>query len=61
MTAWNEDNSRIRTGHREHDWAAPLPSAFARTRHRGKLHRTPRLLLDYLKMSANTRPKPAIA
>ena len=26
-----------------------------------KLHRTPRLLLDYLKMSANTRPKPAIA
>ena len=26
-----------------------------------KLHRSPRLLLDYLKMTANTRPKPAIA
>ena len=26
-----------------------------------KLHRPPRLLLDYLRMSANTRPKPAIA
>ena len=26
-----------------------------------KLHRCPRLLLDYLKMTANTRPKPAIA
>ena len=26
-----------------------------------KLHRSPRLLLDYLKMTANTRPNPAIA
>ena len=26
-----------------------------------KLHRTPRLLLDSLKMTANTRPRPAIA
>ena len=67
--AWNEDNSRIphRPWTREHDSlrrfaiAVTRPTAKPVTATLRKLHRTPRLLLDYLKMTANTRPKPAIA
>ena len=67
--AWNEDNSRIRTGHgpqnmtRLRRFAVGVIKTHAKpvTATLRKLHRSPRLLLDYLKMTANTRPKPAIA
>ena len=67
--AWNEDNSRIRTGHGPENMTRLRRFAIAVIKTHGKpvtatlrkLHRTPRLLLDYLKMTANTRPKPAIA
>ena len=67
--AWNEDNSRIRTGHgpenmtRLRRFAIAVIKTHAKpvTATLRKLHRSPRLLLDYLKMTANTRPKPAIA
>ena len=67
--AWNEDNSRIRTGHgpenmtRLRRFAIGVIKMHAKpvTATLRKLHRRPRLLLDYLKMTANTRPKPAIA
>ena len=66
---WNEDNSRIRTGHGPENMTGLRRFAIGVIKMHGKpvaatvrkLHRTPRLLLDYLKMSANTRPKPAIA
>ena len=67
--AWNEDNSRIRTGHgpenmtRLRRFAVGVIKTHAKpvTATLRKLHRSPRLLLDYLKMTATTRPKPAIA
>ncbi len=67
--AWNEDKSRIRTGHGPQNMTRLRRFAIAVIKtHRKpvaatvrKLNRTPRLLLDYLKMSANSRPKPAIA
>ena len=67
--AWNEDKNRIRTGHGPENMTRLRRFAIAVIKSHGKpvaatvrkLHRTPRLLLDYLKMTANTRPKPAIA
>ena len=65
--SWNEDNSRIRTGHGPENMTGLRRFAIGVMHGKPvaatvrKLHRTPRLLLDYLKMSANTRPKPAIA
>ena len=66
---WNEDKSRIRTGHGPENMTRLRRFAIDVIKMHGKpvtatprkLHRTPRLLLDYLRMSANTRPKPAIA
>ena len=63
---WNEDNSRIRTGHGPENMTGLRRFAIGVIKMHGKpvaatvrkLHRTPRLLLDYLKMSANTRPSP---
>ena len=67
--AWNEDNNRIRTGHGPENMTRLRRFAIGVIKAHGKsvaptlrkLHRTPRLLLDYLKMTANTRHKPAIA
>ena len=67
--AWNEDNCRIRTGHGPQNMTRLRRFAIAVIKTHGKpvaatvrkLHRTPRLLLDYLKMTANTRPRPATA
>ena len=67
--SWNEDKSRIRTGHGPENMTRLRRFAIGVIKMHGKpgaatvrkLHRTPRLLLDYLRMSANTRPKPAIA
>ena len=67
--SWNEDKSRIRTGHGPENMTRLRRFAIGVINMHGKpvaatvrkLHRTPRLLLDYLRMSANTRPKPAIA
>ena len=66
---WNEDKSRIRTGHGPQNMTRLRRFAIAVIKTHAKpvaatmrkLHRTPRLLLDYLKMTANTRPRPAIA
>ena len=67
--AWNEDKCRIRTGHGPENMTRLRRFAIGVIKSHGKpvtatlrkLHRSPRLLLDYLRMSANTRPKPAIA
>ena len=67
--AWNEDKSRIRTAHEPENMTRLRRFAIGVIKMHGKpvtptlrkLHRTPRLLLDYLRMTANTRPKPAIA
>ena len=67
--AWNEDKCRIRTGHGPENMTRLRRFAIGVIKSHGKpvtatlrkLHRSPRLLLDYLRMSANTRPKPASA
>ena len=67
--SFDEDRSRIRTGYgpqnmtRLRRFAIAVIKAHAKpvSSTLRKLHRTPRLVLDYLKMTANTRPKPAVA
>lgn len=67
--AFNEDDSRIRSGHGPENMTRLRRFAIGVIKMHGKpvsatlrkLHRTPRLVLDYLKMTANTRPRPAIA
>ena len=63
-SCWDEDKSRIRTGHGPENMTLLRRFAIGVIKMHGKavaatlrkLHRTPRLLLDYLKMTANTRP-----
>ena len=66
--AWNEDNSRIRTGHGPENMTRLRRFAVGVIKTHAKPDRHPAqgtaahaVLLDYLKMTANTRPKPAIA
>ena len=62
-SCWDEDK-RIRTGHGPENMTLLRRFAIGVIKMHGKavaatlrkLHRTPRLLLDYLKMTANTRP-----
>lgn len=66
--AFNEDDSRIRSGHGPENMTQLRRFAIGVIKMHGKpvsatlrkLHRTPRLVLDYLKLTANTRPRPAI-
>ena len=66
---WHKDHCRIRTGHRPENMTRRRRFAIGVIKMHAKpvattvrkLHRTPCLLLDYPRMSANTRPKPAIA
>ena len=67
--SFDEDRCRIRTGYGPENTTRLRRFAIGVIKMHAKpvaatvrkLHRTPRLVLDYLKMSANTRPRHAIA